>query len=127
MKHALNIAAAFAAGAGAVFLLAALRSTVDKRGPAHLPEHADDDARLRATVRARLDDLVSHPRAIEVETNDGVVRVSGQVLAPEIDGLLTQLLRIPGVRKVHNALSILRDPSGFGEAERPEVVAARRH
>ena len=106
MKHSLNIATAFAAGAGAVFLLDALRSAVQKRIAARPQEHADDDARLRATVRARLDDLVSHPRAIEVEANDGVVRVSGQVLAPEIEGMLMQLLRIPGVRKVHNALSV---------------------
>lgn len=120
MKHALNIAAAFAAGAGAVFLLDKLLSPAARvlRGP-HLTERSDGDAQLRAIVRDRLDDLVSHPRAIEVEANGGIVRVSGQVLAPELDGLLTQLLRIPGVHKVHNALSILQGPSGFGEVERP--------
>ena len=52
MKPALNIAAAFAAGAGAVFLLDALRSAVQKRIAARSPEHADADAQLRATVRA---------------------------------------------------------------------------
>jgi hypothetical protein len=125
MKHALNTAVAFAAGAVAVFLLDRLLSPAPdiRRGP-HLPERPDDDAQLRATVRARLDDFVSHPRAIEVEANGGTVRVSGQVLAPELDGLLTQLLRIPGVHRVHNALSILRDPSGFGEVEWPNGPAA---
>jgi hypothetical protein len=52
MKPALNFAAAFAAGAGAVFLIDALQSAVHKRIAARSPEHADDDARLRATVRA---------------------------------------------------------------------------
>jgi hypothetical protein len=126
MKPVLNVAAAFVAGAAAVFLLEQLLfGRDDVRAGPHLGNQADDDAQLRATVRTRLDDLVSHPRAIEVEANEGVVRVSGQVLAPELDGLLTQLLRIPGVRKVHNALSILRDPSGFGEVERPDGPAAQ--
>ena len=124
MKPAIALAAAFATGAGAVFLLDKLlfRAADIARGP-DLSGQPDDDAQLRATVRARLDDLVSHPRAIEVEANQGIVRVSGQVLAPELDGLLTQLLRIRGVRKVHNALSILRDPAGFGEVERSSATA----
>jgi hypothetical protein len=66
---------------------------------------------------ARLGHLVSHPGAIEVSVNEGIVRVSGQVLAQELDGLLTQLTRLPGVHKVHNALGVLQDPSGFGEAQ----------
>ena len=52
MKHALNIATAFAAGAGAVFLLDALRSAVEKRAANRPPEHAGENARPRATVRA---------------------------------------------------------------------------
>jgi osmotically-inducible protein OsmY len=73
------------------------------------------DAQLRERVRSRLGHLVSHPRAIEVEVNEGIVRLSGQVLAKELDGLLTQLTGMAGVRKVQNALSTLNDPSGFGQ------------
>jgi hypothetical protein len=80
--------------------------------------HPENDAQLRERVMARLGHFVSHPGAIEVSVNDGVVRVSGQVLAQELDGLLTQLTRLPGVHKVHNALGVLQDPSGFGEAQR---------
>jgi hypothetical protein len=40
------------------------------------------------------------------------------VLAKELDGLLSQLTDMQGVRKVHNALSTLNDPSGFGETPR---------
>jgi osmotically-inducible protein OsmY len=77
----------------------------------------ENDAKLRERVMARLGHLVSHPGAIEVSVNEGIVRVSGQVLAQELDGLLTQLTRLPGVHKVHNALGVLQDPSGFGEAQ----------
>jgi osmotically-inducible protein OsmY len=73
------------------------------------------DAQLRERVLSRMGHLVSHPRAIEVEVNEGIVRLSGQVLAQELDGLLSQLTGMAGVRKVHNALSALNDPSGFGE------------
>jgi hydrogenase maturation factor HypE len=67
--------------------------------------------------------LVSHPRAIEVSVDQGVVRLGGQVLAKELDGLLSQLTDMPGVRKVHNALAVLTDPSGFGEVKRAQESA----
>jgi osmotically-inducible protein OsmY len=76
------------------------------------------DAQLRERVRARMGHLVSHPRAIEVSVEDGIVRLTGQVLAKELDGLLSQLTGMAGVRKVHNALTALNDPSGFGEVQR---------
>jgi osmotically-inducible protein OsmY len=82
-----------------------------------------NDAQLRERVMARLGHLVSHPGAIDVSVNEGIVRVSGQVLAQELDGLLTQLTRLPGVHKVHNALGVLQDPSGFGEAQRRRAPA----
>jgi osmotically-inducible protein OsmY len=81
------------------------------------------DAQLRERVRARMGHLVSHPRAIEVSVEQGVVRLSGQVLVMELDGLLSQLTDMPGVRKVHNALTVLNDPSGFGEVERTKEPA----
>lgn len=68
------------------------------------PSEPSGDAQLRERVRSRMGHLVSHPRAIEVEVNDGVVRLSGQVLTQELDGLLSQLTGMAGVRKVHNAL-----------------------
>jgi osmotically-inducible protein OsmY len=81
-----------------------------------------DDAQLRERVRSRMGHLVSHPRAIEVAVEGGVVRLSGQVLAKELDGLLSQVMDMAGVRKVHNALSVLNDPSEFGEVPRSETA-----
>lgn len=88
------------------------------------------DDQLRERVRSRMGHLVSHPRAIEVTVEDGIVRLSGQVLAQELDGLLTQISEMKGVRKVHNALASLDDPSGFSEVQRQEaadIAAAGPH
>lgn len=124
-RNSLGAAAAFAAGALAMYYLDATmrRYAADRArgvrargrmgGVSSL--QPEDDAQLRERVRSRLDHWVSHPRAMEVEVNEGIVRVSGQVLAQEVDGLLSQLTGMPGVRKVHNALSVLDDPGGFGE------------
>jgi hypothetical protein len=123
MKRALNVGVAFAAGALAMYLLERYLRRAQRVLPAgHLArvsERPQDDAQLRENVLARLGGWVSHPRAIDVDVNNGVVRVSGQILATELEGLLLQLTAQPGVHKVHNALSVLRDPSGFGEVARP--------
>jgi hypothetical protein len=69
--------------------------------------HGDprSDAELRERVRAALDHMVSHPRALHVSVEDGVVRLSGRVLAAERDGVLEQVQRIPGVRRLVNAVT----------------------
>ncbi len=122
MKRGLNVVAAFVAGALAMFLLERYLTRAQRVVPAgrlaQARSGAGDDARLREEVRTRLGAWVSHPRAIEVEVQNGIVRVSGQVLAAEIDGLLMQLTGVRGVHKVHNALSVLQDPSGFAETTR---------
>ena len=81
------------------------------------------DEQLRERVRSRMGHLVSHPRAIDVSVDDGVVRLSGQILAKELDGLLSQVTEIAGVRKVHNALATLNDPSEFGSEQRGQEAA----
>ena len=63
-----------------------------------------DDSRLHERVRARVTQLVSYPEAIEVQIVEGVVRVSGHVLAAERDRLLSQLTQVPRVYRVYNAL-----------------------
>lgn len=152
MKHALNVAAAFAAGAIAMYYVDSMlghrrRAQARDRtsGAAHdaadigqakgkrlidrarglvatgrldRPDSAGPptDTQLRERVRSRIGHWVSHPRAIDVDVDEGVVRVSGRVLASELDGLLSRLTGVAGVRKVHNALVTLDDPGGFGEA-----------
>lgn len=68
------------------------------------------DAQLRERVRSRLGRLVSHPRAVEVEVNNGVVRLSGDVLSKESDGLLSQVREMAAVRQVVNAMTTHEHP-----------------
>ncbi|MDB5750660.1 MAG: hypothetical protein JWP65_1081 [Ramlibacter sp.] len=81
----------------------------------HRPGRADPqaDAELRSAISERLDGLVSHPGAIQVQVQDGVVRLSGDVLANERDGLLLQLREMPGVQKLVNAMTAHATPDGI--------------
>lgn len=98
-----------------------------RRGRAfhHIPS-ADPqrDARLRDLIRERLGRMVSHPRAIDVQVTAGVVRLSGDVLAKERDGLLLQVSEIPGVEKLVNAMTPHDQPASLAALEaRQEALA----
>lgn len=109
MHPILNVLASFAAGAAAMYWF---DSAVAQR---HARGMVLSQSRLREHVQACIGRLVSHPDAIQVSVNGGVVRVSGHVLASEQDRMLSQLTHLPGVHKVHNALSAVQDPGRFDE------------
>ncbi|MBI5275950.1 MAG: BON domain-containing protein [Burkholderiales bacterium] len=69
-----------------------------------------DDAELRDRIQSRLDRLVSHPRALDVQVEGGGVRLSGDILAKELDGLLLQVRDMAGVKRVINAMSAHDNP-----------------
>ncbi len=62
------------------------------------------DETLEARVRSKLGRVVSHPKAIEVKTNQGRVTLSGPVLETEADRLLDCVSSVKGVTKVENNL-----------------------
>jgi len=99
MRTLWNVAAAFAAGAAAMYCVDAAMSRRRL-----LPERPSD-AQLREHIKARLPDLVSQPDAIDIEVHSGVVRVSGRVPADERSSLLMRLTDMPGVRMVRNSVS----------------------
>lgn len=109
MHPIINVAVSFVAGAAAMYWF---DSAVCRRRASGI---FDSESRLREQVQACIGQLVSHPNAIQVSVEGGVVRVSGHVLASEQDRLLSQLTHLPGVHKVHNALSAVHDPSRFDE------------
>jgi uncharacterized membrane protein len=95
---------------------AALRATL-------LPA-TTDDAVLAARVRACLGRVVSHPSSVRVEAQDGVVTLSGPVLAKEVPQLIACVERVHGVRDVRNELDEHEEPGhvpglqGAGRARR---------
>jgi hypothetical protein len=66
-------------------------------------DEAVTDEQLVARIRARLGHLVSHPRAIDVRVENGVLTISGPVLSHEAGRLLSGVSHVRGIRKVRAA------------------------
>src|SRR5688572_2896704 len=65
-----------------------------------------DDRRLTQRVRAVLGRTSSHPRAIDVYVSDGVVTLTGPILADEVTGLVEAVCDVRGVQTVDNNLTV---------------------
>jgi gas vesicle protein len=63
-----------------------------------------DDATVIERVRAKLGRVCSHPRAIDVEVDDGNVTLRGPLLKSELDTVLGGVAAVRGVRSVNNEL-----------------------
>jgi hypothetical protein len=72
---------------------------------------ATDDV-LIGRVRAKLGRYVAHRRAIHVAAQEGIVRLTGDVLAGEHPALIRALRSVPGVRDVDDRLDV--HPSADG-------------
>ena len=64
------------------------------------------DAVLQARVRSKMGRVISHPKAVKVEAADGVVSVSGPIMAWEEHPLLEALTKIDGVKSIENLLEV---------------------
>lgn len=64
----------------------------------------DSDDVLQARVRSKLGRVVSHPSAIEVKALNGLIILSGPILAKEVHPLLDTVIRIHGVKNIENRL-----------------------
>jgi uncharacterized membrane protein len=61
---------------------------------------------LDARVRSKLGRVVSHPHAIEVKTDKGIVTLSGPILAEELHPLLDAVAAVSGVKSIENWLEV---------------------
>ena len=95
----LNIAASFAVGAVLTWLVA--EALERRRG---MPGPVSDDI-VRERVEQRIAELVSDPGDVHVTVENGVVRLTGALPPEERDQLLTQLVYMPGVVRLRNALA----------------------
>jgi uncharacterized membrane protein len=81
---------------------AVMRSLFDSR-PA-------DDAVLADRVRSALGRVVTHPASIQVEAHDGVITLSGPILADEAPALLACVRAVRGVDAVEDELELHDEP-----------------
>jgi uncharacterized membrane protein len=65
-----------------------------------------DDRVLTERVRSDLGTVVSHPGSIQVTAENGLVKLSGVVLAAEVDNLIKQVKSVRGVRDVVDELDV---------------------
>lgn len=65
-----------------------------------------DDHKLEGRVRSKLGRHLSHPSALQVQCQDGLVILSGPVLASELDKVLAKVQKIKGVHEVESRLEI---------------------
>jgi hypothetical protein len=63
-----------------------------------------EDPVIGERVRAELGRVVSHPAAVAVSVEDGVVTLSGPILAREREDLIAEVRRVRGVRDVEDRL-----------------------
>lgn len=78
--------------------------------------HGDEpvsDEKLVARVRSKLGRAVSHPSAIEVTADNGVITLSGPVLAREAANLVRYVGNVSGVSSVDNQLDVHENPGGI--------------
>jgi uncharacterized membrane protein/osmotically-inducible protein OsmY len=82
-----------------------------RAGLAHLlHRRPPDDRVLEERVRARLGRASSHPHAILVFADAGQVELSGPILRAELDRLLREVGRVPGVSSVKDRLQVHERP-----------------
>jgi osmotically-inducible protein OsmY len=73
------------------------------------PEEVSD-AVVEERVRSEIGRAVSNPGAIEVRGFEGIVTLSGPVLASEVDDLLSAARGVRGVEEIENRLQVYESP-----------------
>ena len=84
------------------------------RALAQRVQHGDDqpdDERLVQRARARLGRVVSHPRAVHIEAEQGRLRLSGPILRHEHAPLLAAMRLVRGVKDVDDSQLVVHDSS----------------
>lgn len=89
------------------------------------------DEVLAERVRSKLGRYTSHPGAIGVSVNDGIVTLRGDVLQPEVRDVMSCVYSLRDVADVHNELTTHADSTGVpglqgdGESHKPGMLPKR--
>jgi hypothetical protein len=85
------------------------------------------DYQLRDRIRSQLGRVASHPRAIEVDVIDGDVCLYGDVLAEDVQPVVSTVSSMTGVKAVDNQLRVHDEPGDIPALQgRRRVGRARR-
>lgn len=79
------------------------------------------DPVLVERIHSKLGRYSSHPHAIRVEAHDGRVTLTGPILAPEVEKVVSAARSVPGVREVINSLEPHEHPANI-----PALQGGRR-
>lgn len=75
-------------------------------GMSRIDQEPASDRVIEERVRARLGFLTRHPRAVQVQVQNNIATISGDVLANEVDNLLAGVKKVRGVQRVENQLRV---------------------
>lgn len=77
----------------------------------------ESDLQLHERIRARLGRVVSHPRSVHVDVEQGSVRLWGHILSKEVDDLLHEVRSMAGVTDLRNDLQAHDTPGHLPELQ----------
>src|SRR5262249_34949412 len=72
---------------------------------------------LAERVKTRIGRVVSHPHAIHVTNEDGVITVEGPVLKKEVEPLLRAVRSGSGVRQLRDRLEVQEEPGNISSLQ----------
>jgi hypothetical protein len=88
------------------------------------PEVSDEV--LIERVRSRLGRVVSSPRSIEISAREGKVLLKGQVLAEELDAILSEVRTVIGVKELDNELNLFDESTEQTDFQGRSRTASQR-
>lgn len=88
-----------------------------------LTEGEVPDAVLIDRVKSRLGRYAVHDRSVTVNAENGTIKLTGDVLANEVDSLISAVSAVRGVNKVINQLVVHESPDGISSLQGRPVAA----
>ena len=87
-----------------------MNGAVDRIREARDSRGGEDDRVLGERARAKLGQVLSEAHALALDVSRGVITVSGPIVREEVRLAIKALKRVPGVRRVINALEVQESP-----------------